>query len=293
MYAGLTLVTPAAAEPISVADVKAHSRIDISVDDGMIAGYIAAARQKCESILNRALLTQTWRLALKHWPGRRNVTGGDRQEQYYKHNFIELPRPPLQSITAFTYADVNGNPAAMSESYNSAAGNYILDLEAEPGRIYLPFSGLWPTTILAPGSPILITYKAGYASFAGTATSYDGVNWTWATGDKFSALMAGTFIQIGDASCTVLTITDAGTKLTTTPRLDAVGVLAPEPTGTPYTANAVPHAIKQAILFTTAHFYENREMVVVGHVAQIATQLPFAADALLADYRNYHPIQLA
>src|SRR5882724_2709830 len=157
---GLTLITPAASEPISIADVKAHSRIDADADDGMVAGYITAARQKCESILNRALLTQTWRLALKHWPRQRDGF----VEQYYKYNFIELPRPPLQSITAFTYADVNGVPASMQQSYGSAVGNYILDLESEPGRIYLPFSGLWPTTILAPGSPILITFKAGYPS---------------------------------------------------------------------------------------------------------------------------------
>lgn len=269
-FAGLTLITPAASEPISIADVKAHSRIDIDADDGMVAGYITAARQKCESILNRALLTQTWRLALTRWP-----EPGD--------NFIELPRPPLQSITAFTYADVGGATAPMSQSYNSAEGNYILDLESEPGRIHLPYSGLWPATILAPGAPILITYKAGYPSFTGTMTG-NGVTWNWATGDKFSAYMAGSFIQIAGLSSTVLTVNTAGTQLTTTPRESSATPLA-------YTANAVPHAIKQAILFTTAHFYENREMVVVGHVATIATQLPFAADALLADYRNYHPIQ--
>jgi uncharacterized phiE125 gp8 family phage protein len=50
-------------------------------------------------------------------------------------------------------------------------------------------------------------------------------------------------------------------------------------------ASKVPQSIKQAILMLTAHWYENREAVVVGRTAQIAVEIMFAVDALLANYR--------
>lgn len=284
MYAGLTPTIPPASEPVSVADAKAHSRISIDADDGMVAGYITAARQYAEKATRRALLTQSWRLALRYWPGRGRWSDAS---DYYKKNFIELPRPPLQSITSFTYADVNGATAHMTASYNSAAGNYILDTESEPGRIYLPFSGLWPTTILAPGAPILITYRAGYASYGGTVSvdGATGLRVTWQSGDKFAPGLAGTFIQVAGISSTVLTVTD-DTHLILA---QSVG----EQSGAAYAANIVPHGVKQAILFLAAHYYENRETVVVGRTSQIATQVPFTVDASLDDFRNHHPIQEA
>lgn len=288
MYAGLNLIIPPASEPVSVADAKLHSHIDIDADDGQVAGYLSAARQYCENRTNRALLTQTWRLALRQWPGRNYSNSerpGDHNDGYYKYNHIELPRPPLQSITTFTYTDTTGVIAPMAQGYGSAIGNYLLDTESEPGRIYLPFSGLWPTTILAPGVPILITYKAGYPSFSGMVTvASDGKTVNWASGDRFAPALAGTFIQVGEASSTIGNIASDAT-------LTLMQAVASGPAA--YSANAVPHTIKQAILFLAAHFYENREMVVVGRTAQIATEVPFTVTALLADYRNFHPIQAA
>ena len=47
-------------------------------------------------------------------------------------------------------------------------------------------------------------------------------------------------------------------------------------------ANLVDNAIKQAVLLTIGHWYQNREAVIVG---RIATELPMAAKYLLDQYK--------
>jgi uncharacterized phiE125 gp8 family phage protein len=49
------------------------------------------------------------------------------------------------------------------------------------------------------------------------------------------------------------------------------------------TAVSVPEALKQALLLLIAHFYTQRETVVVGQV----TAVPMAVDSLVAPYRVY------
>ena len=159
MFTGLTLVTPAAADPVTLADAKAHARVDIGLDDSLFAGYIHSATVDVEDRINRALMPQTWRMALREFPGRApGLFDANDAANYLRWNHIKVPKPPLISIVSFTYTDTNGNIYTMTQGYGSQAGNYLLDLEPEPGRIVLPFSGIWPTAILLPGSPIKITY---------------------------------------------------------------------------------------------------------------------------------------
>jgi uncharacterized phiE125 gp8 family phage protein len=137
----LKLATAPASEPVTLAEAKAHLRVDISDDDTLIDGLIASARRYFEEAARRALITQTWRLSLDGWPS------GDE---------IELPRPPLQSVTSVIYKDQDGNATTW------AAANYIVDTDSEPGRIVLAYGQSWPTGVLYPANPIQITYKAGY-----------------------------------------------------------------------------------------------------------------------------------
>lgn len=65
----LELVTPPAAEPVTLADAKTHMRVDTTLDDAYITLLITAARQFVENWTRRALIYQTWRLVFDHWPG--------------------------------------------------------------------------------------------------------------------------------------------------------------------------------------------------------------------------------
>jgi len=284
MFSGLQLVTPPVTTPISVADAKAHSRVLYSADDQLIAGYISSATIQCQQITKRAFMPQTWTYSLEHFPGRSNPTGYQllsEPNRYYSFNHIEVPLPPLQSIVSFTYMDTQGNLYNMQQGYTTQVGNYTLDTQPEPGRLNLPFSGIWPTTILLPGSPIQITYICGYNSYSGTCDLASNGIATWDSGSQFDPSIINSWITIGGVSYTAAVFTSA-TQISVVPGSPSTPIQAG--TGLSFTANSVPMTIRHAILFLTGHFYENREPVVTGR-SQTAIEVPSTVDDLLAPYR--------
>jgi len=175
-------------EPVSVTEAKAHLRVDLADDDLLIGSLVTAARQYIEDTAARALCTQTWRLSLDEWP-----TIG----------YIELPRPPLQTVSSIVYTD----SAAVAHTFST--DYYDVDTDSEPGRVVLEYGDTWPTGTLASTNPIQVTYVAGYGAVA-----------------------------------------------------------------------SVPQHLKQAILLLTAHWYENREAVMVAQGTTIQN-LPLAIDSLI------------
>jgi uncharacterized phiE125 gp8 family phage protein len=139
------LVTAPTSEPVTVAEAKAHLRVDLSDDDVLIESLITAARVHIEDATSRALITQTWRINLDDWP---------------PCGYLCLPRPPLQSVTSVVYTDSAGTAATLS------ASKYAADTDSEPGRIVLNCGQTWPVTTLATSNPIVITYIAGYGAAA-------------------------------------------------------------------------------------------------------------------------------
>ncbi len=61
----LVLTTAPAAEPISLAEAKAHLRIDADDEDALLTALIAAARMFVERTLGVALITQSWSYFLR------------------------------------------------------------------------------------------------------------------------------------------------------------------------------------------------------------------------------------
>ena len=80
----LTLLTPPAAEPVTLAEAKAHLKVDTTADDALISSLITGARARAEWHSGRAFVTQSWTLWLDAWP---------------QNGLIEIPLPPLQSVT--------------------------------------------------------------------------------------------------------------------------------------------------------------------------------------------------
>lgn len=288
-FSGLTPVTPPSATPVSVADQKAHGRIFIDLHDSLIAGYINMATSSCEDKCLRAFMPQAWRLALEQWPGRSPAVGyreSTSVAEYYKWSSIPLPKPPLVSIISFIYTDTTGATYNMTQGYGNQVGNYLLDTEPEPGCVRLPFSGIWPTTILLPGSPIKITYNCGYPAFSGTmAIDQDGAC-AWSSGSTFDLSLTGTWVNVqipGGAavSLNVLSISDAQHMQLLVPAYLDLGLPI---SAAAWTGNAVPMPIRSAIMFMAEHLYENREPIVVGR-SQTAIEIPGTVDAMLAPYK--------
>jgi len=141
----LTIETAPAAEPISTADAKTHLRVSAATDDDYIDTLVVAARQYAETCRQEALITQTWKFYPNDWPA-----GG----------FIEIPMPPLVSVTHVKYTDSDGTENTWSSS------NYIVDTDTKPGRVVLADGISWPTDSLYPSNPIEIQFVAGYGAAA-------------------------------------------------------------------------------------------------------------------------------
>ena len=134
------LVTKPVVLPVLLYDIKSHLVVDHDEDDFLIDGYIQAAVSQVENILNRKLITQTWKALYESWPD--------------KH--FSIPFGELQSITSVKYKDT----AAVELTL--AATEYISDIDSDPGRVVLGYNKLWPTTELYPSNPITIQFVCGY-----------------------------------------------------------------------------------------------------------------------------------
>lgn len=130
---------PPGAEPVSLDDMKAHLRVDHAADDGLVLGMIKTAREACERVTGKSLITRSYSLFLDDFPP----------------TFLELPKPPLVSVTQILTYD------AASASTVYAAGNYFVDTASQPGRVYILSGSAFPS----PGrdiNGIEIQYKAGF-----------------------------------------------------------------------------------------------------------------------------------
>lgn len=148
------LITPPTTDPISLAEAKAHCRIGIDDDDGLLAGYVLAARHHLETETRRAFMTQTWDLTLDYgWP----VT---RVDGCYR-NRIVLPRPPVQSVTSISYIDGAGAAQTLATNQYKLA-------KADTGEWFIePAYGVsWPT-VRSEMAAITVRFVAGYGSSPG------------------------------------------------------------------------------------------------------------------------------
>ncbi len=64
----LTLLAPPSGEPVTLSEFKEHIRIDHTVEDVALTGFLAAARQGVEARGGIALMAQQWRLSLDECP---------------------------------------------------------------------------------------------------------------------------------------------------------------------------------------------------------------------------------
>lgn len=139
----IKIITPPVLEPVTLIEAKAQCRVDTADEETLITGYIAAAREYCEGIDWRAFLTQTIELWLEAWPAT---------------DKIELPRPPLQSVSKIEYYGTDDTKHTLATTV------YGVDSNSTPGAVRLKYNQAWPTTALRPYSAICVTYVAGWTA---------------------------------------------------------------------------------------------------------------------------------
>jgi uncharacterized phiE125 gp8 family phage protein len=109
-------LAPPGAEPLTLAQAKAHLKIDYSDEDALITSLIVTAREHLERATGLALIRRAMRLYLDRWP----LTGP-----------IEIAHGPVTAVDAVRIFDAEG-----AEGLADLTG-HVLDGRARPARLWL------------------------------------------------------------------------------------------------------------------------------------------------------------
>lgn len=171
----LTLVTPPAVEPVSLAEAKAHLRLEIDDDDDLVSALISAARQKCESRLTRAFVTSGWRFTTDGFPGqfsRYSPATGAAGPAGFAYGLaplygyiperllagtaapVVIPHARLISVSSISYLDITGTRQTLDPSKYSVE-------PGDGGRITPSYGSTWPQCQVYPAS-VWIDISLGY-----------------------------------------------------------------------------------------------------------------------------------
>ncbi len=164
------LNTAPASEPVTLAEAKAHLRLDTALDDTYVTSLITTARAYCEQVCWRGLVTQAWEIAL---PG---FIGADRLElndgRHYSAPpligsewvnttrtnrflpYLELVKGSLAPLADLTALAPTNTSAVTSVKYIDPNGaqqtlpttEYDVDAFSVPGRVRLAYGKSWPNT---------------------------------------------------------------------------------------------------------------------------------------------------
>lgn len=147
---GLSVAVAPALEPVALDVAKAHLRVVDSEEDGLIAGYILAARQFCENETRRPFVTRTYDFTIDgNWP---NDLIGCRWSQR-----IRLPVAPVSAVSSITYVDGNGAMQTLDGSL------YVLLGNEDKAYIEPPYGVTWPT-VRDQAAAITVRFVAGWAA---------------------------------------------------------------------------------------------------------------------------------
>lgn len=132
--------------PVSLADVKAHLRVDTTDENDHIQTLIEAVTSQLDGFtgtMGRCLSPQTWDLYLDAFP-----CGDDA---------IRLPFPSLIGVTWVKYTNTAGAWTTISTD------DYELDLISPDGWIVPVAAVGWPTDVLDSFNVVWVRFQAGYA----------------------------------------------------------------------------------------------------------------------------------
>lgn len=143
-WRGVSVKTKPTGELITLASLKQRLRIDFDDDDALLGNLLkgAIARVDGPNGIGVALMEQTWRKSLDHFPAA-----------------ILLPGAPIKNVTSISYIDSDGAAQTMD------AADYRVDILAEPVRIEPAFGKSWPAARHVVGA-VTVEYLLGETDVA-------------------------------------------------------------------------------------------------------------------------------
>ena len=189
-YRSLQTLTQPATEPVSLAEAKAHCRIDTDADDAYVGSLITAAREYCEAYSNETYLHTQYRMSLDSFPVE-----------------IEVPRPPMATsgtVTAVvvTYTLENQTTATLSTA------EYRVDRDSTPGVLRTNYNGSWPSHLL-DYTAVTVTWWGGRGA-AGSAVPQRVKNAIlWLVGYWYERRMAADAVGLNEIPFGVKSLLDS------------------------------------------------------------------------------------
>lgn len=141
--------------PVLIQEVKDFLHVTGSGEDAQILTMMFEAVDLLDGpggILNRALVTQTLTATWDRFPGAGFVYGGGCG--------VDLPLPPLRSVSSISYVDTDGAAQTLSSSVYR-----VLNAGAEftRGRVELAYGQSWPST-RDQAQAVTVTFAAGFGA---------------------------------------------------------------------------------------------------------------------------------
>lgn len=130
-HVGLSLVTPPSGEPIALADLKTHVKVDGPESDTELTDWGSAARMDTETFTRCAWLPQGVDVTLSHFP--------------FDRRAIVIPIRPLLSVSGIEYVDASGVAQTLDPSLYTVDAPKPVGGVAEFGRVSLAYGQFfWP-----------------------------------------------------------------------------------------------------------------------------------------------------
>ncbi len=275
----LILITPPTAEPVDLAEVKQHIRVDIPDDDLLIASLLGAARDYAENLTGKQLVAARWRQVLDAFPGGAVPHAPYSQTFSFPGNAILLRRHPIIQVVSIQYLDMQGVVQTVDPT------TYVIDTSTEPARITPVFGQIWPIPMPQIGS-VWVNFDVGYAAPIGVSAGNLAVQ-GWAP------LAVGSAVRVSNSGgalpAPLQPKTDYFVQSIVSPGVYALAatsggapLVLTAGTGTSY-LGVVPEGITAWLKIRLSTIYENREEVAIMTRGKIDV-LPYV-DRLLDGFR--------
>ncbi len=277
-HRSLVQTIPPYAEPVTLADAKLHSRVDITDDDREFTRIVAGARERAEAETRRQLVAATWEMTLDRFPG---TAGYEGAENYVRdgdgwdgmiYGEIELPHGPLVAVNSVKYVDTNQVLQTLDPT------QYQVDATAIPGRLRPAYALVWPIALWRM-SVVTINYTTGYAAPFTASVSGDTITVkgrTYTSGDRIRLTGDQLPSPLEEMTDYFVLSTGATFQLSLTSGGSAIN-LTDAGNGTNF-VGLIPPKILHGIRLLVGHWYEQRETTTDAGLSEISA----GADALFA-----------